>query len=40
MKLGLRKNDRDINRRLKIYRVWGREFVDKRVKEIKKKIES
>ena len=39
MKLGLKKQHRDINRRLKIYRAWGRKVVSERVEEIKSNIE-
>ena len=31
VKLGLRKKDKDINRRLKLYKAWGNDFVQKKV---------
>ena len=31
VKLGLRKKDKDINRRLMMYRAWGNDFVQKKV---------
>ena len=37
--LGIRKKDRDINRRLKLYKSWGKQLVNERVEEIKKRIE-
>ena len=37
--LGIRKIDKDINRRIKIYQGWGRTIVDKKIQEIKEKHE-
>ena len=31
IKLGLREKDKDINRRLKLYKAWGNDFVQKKV---------
>ena len=40
LELGLTKKDQDINERLKIYRELGKELINKRIDEIKKKIEN
>ena len=37
---GIRQKDRDLNRRLALYKGWGYKLVNKRVEEIKKKIET
>ena len=36
---GIRKKDKDLNRRLALYKAWGKNLVNERVTEIKKKIE-
>lgn len=36
---GLTKNDKSINDRLKIYRAWGKNILEERSREIKKKME-
>ena len=36
--LGVREKDRDLNRRLKLYKEWGHKIVNERVEEVKEKI--
>lgn len=38
--LGLRKKDRDLNRRIKLYKSWGHKIVSERMEQIKNKIEN
>lgn len=36
---GLRKTDRELKRKIKLYKAWGKKITEKRVEEIEAKIE-
>ena len=38
LNLGIRKKDRDLNRKLKLYKVWGYELIRKKFSKIKKNM--
>ena len=39
LELGLKQKDREVNRRLKLFKSWGSKFLAQRVEEAQKKIE-
>ena len=39
MELGIRKKDREMNRKVVLYEAWGKQVVGDKIKEIKAKAE-
>lgn len=40
LNLGLTAKDRDINRRIRIFRQWGQEFIKKRIEDAKERVKA